>query len=68
MMEVFAIVLALMLVAAVLSLVAASIKQDKQDDIEPEDSGIVTDDVRLVQSCNELKQLAAKVRKEINHG
>lgn len=67
MMEVFAIVLALMLGAAVLSLVAASIKQDKQDDIEPEDNGIVTDDVRLVQSCNELQQLAAKVRKEINH-
>ena len=68
MMEVFAIVLALMLGAAVLSLVAASIKQDKQDDIEPEDNGIVTDDVRLVQSCNELQQLAANVRKEINHG
>lgn len=67
-MEVFVIGLALMLGAAVFSLVAASIKQDKQADIEPEDNEIVTDDVRLVQSCNELQQLAAKVRKEINHG
>ena len=67
-MEVFVIGLALMLGAAVFSLVAAGVKQNKQADVEPEDSEIVTDDVRLVQSCNELQQLAAKVRKEINHG
>ena len=67
-MEVFVIGLVLMLLAAVFSLVAASIQKDNQADVEPEDTGIVTDDVRLVQSCNELQQLAAKVRKEIHHG
>lgn len=67
-MEVFVIGLVLMLLAAVFSLVAASIQKDKQADVEPDDTGIVTDDVRLVQSCNELQQLAAKVRKEIHHG
>ncbi len=67
-MEIFLIGLVLLLVAAVFSLVAAGTKKDKQAGIEPTDTGTVTDDLRLMKSCHELKQLAARAREEIKHG
>lgn len=67
-MEVFLVVLGLMLGAAVFSLVAAGSKKDKYHDDDLDRTDVVSDDVRLVQSCNELKQLAARVRKETKHG
>ncbi len=68
-MEIFVIGLCLLLLAAVLAMLAASIKQDVSNEfVAREDTDAVTDDVRLVQSCKELKQLAARVRKEIKHG
>lgn len=67
-MEVFLVVLFLLLGAAVFSLVAAGTQKDKQAGIEPTDTGTVTDDLRLMKSCHELKQLAARAREEINNG
>ena len=67
--EIFVIGLCLLLLAAVLAMLAASIKQDTNNNFDQnDDADSVTDDVRLVQSCNELKQLAARVREEIHHG
>lgn len=67
-MEVFLVVLFLLLGAAVFSLVAAGTQKDKQAGIEPTDTGTVTDDLRLMKSCHELKQLDARAREEINNG
>ena len=67
-MEIFLIGLGLLLVAAVFSLVAAGLKKDHQASVDHHESATVTDDLRLVQSCHELKQLAARARKEIKHG
>ncbi len=69
-MDAFVVCFGLLLLAMSLSLHAAVIRKDKQaeSDDEPEDNNTVTDDLRLVQSCHELKQLAARARKEIKHG
>jgi hypothetical protein len=69
-MEIFLIVLGLLLVAAVFSLVAAGkpFCGSAHNGIEPDDTDTVTDDLRLVRSCHELKQLAARAREEIKHG
>lgn len=69
-MDAFVMCFGLLLLAMILSLLAAVIRKDKQaeSDDEPEDNNTVTDDLRLVQSCHELKQLAARARKEIKHG
>lgn len=67
-MEVFLVVLGLLLAGAFLSLVAAGLKQDKYRNDYVDQIDVVSDDVRLVQSCHELKRLAAKARKEIKHG
>lgn len=67
-MEIFLIGLGLLLVASAFSLVAAGTQKDKQAGTEHNDTGTVTDDLRLIKSCHELKQLAARARKEIKHG
>ena len=69
-MDAFVVCFGLLLLAMILSLLAAVIRKDKQaeSDDEPEDNNTVTDDLRLVKSCRELKQLAARARKEIKHG
>lgn len=66
-MDAFVVCFGLLLLAMILSLLAAVIRKDKQaeSDDEPEDNNTVTDDLRLVQSCHELKQLAARSRKNI---
>lgn len=69
-MDAFVVCFGLLLLSMSLSLLAAVIRKDKQDesDDEHEDNNTVTDDLRLVQSCRELKQLAARAREEIKHG
>ena len=69
-MDAFVVCFGLLLLAMSLPLLAVVIRKDKQaeSDDEPEDNNTVTDDLRLVQSCHELKQLAARARKEIKHG
>ena len=66
-MELFMTVLFLFVILCLFCLFAAAAKQD----IEPahEDEGLAaTDDLRLINKCNELKELAARVRKETKHG
>lgn len=67
MMEVFMTVLFLFAILCLFCLFAAAAKQD----IEPtheEEAMSATNDLRLINKCNELRELAARVRKETKHG
>lgn len=64
----FLVIIGVLLLGAVFSLVAAGCSKDDRHYTDRDRTGSAADDIRLVQSCRELKQLAAKARKESQRG